>query len=623
MLYALKEYADQRSLTIKPGFKRKNVRWLLAFNRDGSFIGVHEGREFPICPHLSLPEIKAGGSGCRHFLVDGLDVVALYTNLDKESMDSEVKKKFEKLQAKHNYFISRLSDASKFEPDLAGIVNALANQDLLQHIRSKLAEVKAKFTDLSSFIVVDTEQPVLVERTTWHEWWDNFRESLASDAHKKPMLCLLSGKIVEPEKTHPKLSGLSDVGGSPMGDTIVSFKQPSFRSFGLEWAENCAMSEEMAETYRIALDSLMKENSKRLVGSKVVYWYTGNVDRNEDPMLDLFGDVDFGEAEVKSLDESGQLDSQRHRLQAETRAAKLLEAIRTGDSEAIKLQKERYYVLTISGNSGRVVVRDWMNGQFKDLLENIKAWFSDLAITKYSGEGEARTPSLESIITSLLPERKKNQKYEDWIKPIGPDRVALWQAALNRQRSIPFSSLARVGAKHKDFILSGKLEEAVKNREKNPNQYASIISLLQRRMALIKAYHIRKGELQMTPSLNTELCNPAYLCGRIMALLADIQQAAIPNVGAGVVQRYYAAASATPGLVLGRLVRLSQIGHVPKIENEDLRYWFEKQMAQTWQKLNERPPATLDLEGQTLFAMGYYQQKAQRYQKVEEKEITE
>ena len=36
-----------------------------------------------------------------------------------------------------------------------------------------------------------------------------------------------------------------------------------------------------------------------------------------------------------------------------------------------------------------------------------------------------------------------------------------------------------------------------------------------------------------------------------MALLAAIQEVALGDVGAGVVQRYYAAASTTPALVLG------------------------------------------------------------------------
>ena len=115
----------------------------------------------------------------------------------------------------------------------------------------------------------------------------------------------------------------------------------------------------------------------------------------------------------------------------------------------------------------------------------------------------------------------------------------------------------------------------------------------------------------MNPELNDYETHPAYLCGRILAILARIQHAALGDVGAGVVQRYYAATSATPALVLGRLVRTAQIAHLPKIEG-GLRVWFDRQLAEVWGKLKQRPPAVLTLEGQTLFAMGYYHQNAKR-----------
>lgn len=123
---------------------------------------------------------------------------------------------------------------------------------------------------------------------------------------------------------------------------------------------------------------------------------------------------------------------------------------------------------------------------------------------------------------------------------------------------------------------------------------------------------------RMTPELNLSETDPAYLCGRIMALLGQLQYAALGDVGAGVVQRYYAAASVTPGLVLGRLVRLAQTAHLPKLNSMDkqgLRGWYEKQLTAVWGAMHAAPPAMLSLEQQTLFAMGYYHQQAQRYQK--------
>jgi CRISPR-associated protein Csd1 len=43
----------------------------------------------------------------------------------------------------------------------------------------------------------------------------------------------------------------------------------------------------------------------------------------------------------------------------------------------------------------------------------------------------------------------------------------------------------------------------------------------------------------MSPYLNEENPHPAYQCGRLLAVLADLQRAALGDVGAGVVQNYY------------------------------------------------------------------------------------
>ena len=59
-----------------------------------------------------------------------------------------------------------------------------------------------------------------------------------------------------------------------------------------------------------------------------------------------------------------------------------------------------------------------------------------------------------------------------------------------------------------------------------------------------------------------EFANVAYHCGALVAVYADIQRAAM-DAKTGIVQRYYASASRTPALVLGRLEVMS-------------RYYFEK-----------------------------------------------
>jgi len=126
----------------------------------------------------------------------------------------------------------------------------------------------------------------------------------------------------------------------------------------------------------------------------------------------------------------------------------------------------------------------------------------------------------------------------------------LWRVALHNE-SVPEHVMAKALARVKVDIIQNK-------------------SLNHARMGILKAYHRRKGDENMQAYLNEEHPDPAYHCGRLMAVLAEIQQAALGRVNASVVQRYYAAASTTPALVLGRLVRTSNY-HLDKIKDKKKR----------------------------------------------------
>ena len=114
---------------------------------------------------------------------------------------------------------------------------------------------------------------------------------------------------------------------------------------------------------------------------------------------------------------------------------------------------------------------------------------------------------------------------------------------------------------------------------------------------------------ELGPYLNQDHPHPAYHCGRLMAVLAAVQLSALGNVGAGVVQRYYAAASSTPALVLGRITRTSQF-HLNSLNKSqpERADAYERTISGIWGRIKDAVPPTLSLEEQSLFAMGYYQQ---------------
>jgi CRISPR-associated protein Csd1 len=250
------------------------------------------------------------------------------------------------------------------------------------------------------------------------------------------------------------------------------------------------------------------------------------------------------------------------------------------------LAGNRYYALTLSGAAGRVMVRDWMEGAFEDLAANVHAWFADLDIVAPFG-GRARAPKFLAVGGTLARE----------LDDLPPPLVrGLFRAAVTGG-PIPRAALAMALERVKAAVVG--------DEESNPKTRWR----MRPRMALIKAYHQRNGGNPVERTINPEHPDPAYHCGRLLAVLANLQHAALPDVGAGVVQRYYAAASQTPALLLGRLAANAN-HHLNKLESPKLTYWFESRIAEIMVRIGDGAPATLDLERQSLFALGYYQQLA-------------
>lgn len=178
------------------------------------------------------------------------------------------------------------------------------------------------------------------------------------------------------------------------------------------------------------------------------------------------------------------------------------------------------------------------------------------------------------------------------------------------------------------------LAQALKRQQIEPiGEDALRKSVIVARLALIKACLIRAQTFSnrnnqhineaMTECINLESRDPAYLCGRLFAVFAELQGAALQSVNAGVVERYYASASVTPALVMGRLFRNAQF-HSAKAEGEG---GWRKGKAINAQKdleaiscaLGDKFPETLDLEGQGRFALGYYHQKAEVHRRSAER----
>jgi CRISPR-associated protein Csd1 len=568
MLHALRDHG--RGLGGEPGFRVREIRWCIDVSADGRFLGViplgdgKRGQSTERCPDMHA--MNSGGKA--HFLVESAQSVALLCKGDEDEA------KLQGMRQRNAFYRQMLADAAREVPILAPVSATLAGENELSRIRDALFAAKAKPPDWLTWRVNGLD-PVVSEAVQL--WWRNWRAKDLSGAGvtdksgKKTgptpsMVCMLSGEATAPLATHPPINGLGAVGGLAMGDRLISFDKTkrAFSSYGLEQAANAAMNDVQAQQYIDGLNDLVRNHSRRIANALVAHWFKDKLPPADDPFALLYG-LEADESTVVS---------------AQALARHLLDAIRSG--QRADLSGNRFYAITLSGASGRVMVRDWMEGSFEQLVKNVEAWFSDLCIVARDGTTNARDPKFRAVCGALVLELKNLP---------GSIASSLWRCAAFGQ-PIPAALMAQALARFRSALLKDE-----------PFNHA--------RMGLIKAFFVRRlnrGDIHMKPAVNSEHPSPAYHCGRLLAVLAGLQRAALGDVGAGVVQRFYAATSQTPGLIIGRLVSNAR-NHLGKLDG-GLAWWYEERIAEIMARLGDGAPRTLNLEGQGLFALGYYQQIA-------------
>jgi len=144
------------------------------------------------------------------------------------------------------------------------------------------------------------------------------------------------------------------------------------------------------------------------------------------------------------------------------------------------------------------------------------------------------------------------------------------------------------------------------------------------RAAYIKAHLLRKYRRQdhnpyqeaLQMSLNESFTHPAYVLGRLFAVLEKAQREAIgQNINATIKDRYFTSACATPASVFPTLLRLAH-HWTSKAEYGGVS---DRKIQDLLDMLDAKPfPSRLTLEEQGVFVLGYYHQRAAFYSKSDE-----
>lgn len=413
-----------------------------------------------------------------------------------------------------------------------------------------------------------------------------------------PGQCLVSGETAPIARLHPSVKGVRDTVST--GATLVGFNAPAYESYHREQGLNSPVSEKAAFAYTTALNYLLSaanENQKFLIGdTTVVYWAESPKKEYANAFRNLF------EPEWVAVEAQAEGQGARD-PKAEKRMQEVGEKIRRAQVLDIRHLMEgldintKFYILGLAPNAARISVRFFYQDLFGKTIYRIMQHYKDMEIEK---EYEDQPTYL--TIRQILDETVSKNASDPKAMPLLGG--AVFRAILN---NAPYPA-----ALYNAVITRIRADQD--NKEKR------IKKINYQRAAIIKAYLTRKYRRQpehpfkevFCMSLNEKSTLPAYVLGRLFAVLEKVQQEAIPNANATIKDRYFTSACATPASVFPVLLRLSQ-HHISKAE---YGYVSDRRIQDILNLLDieKNPiPAHLSLDEQGLFVLGYYHQRAAFY----------
>jgi CRISPR-associated protein Csd1 len=283
------------------------------------------------------------------------------------------------------------------------------------------------------------------------------------------------------------------------------------------------------------------------------------------------------------------------------------------------LQHEQFYSVTLSGNAGRIVVRHWMQTTVAAARENLRQWFADLQMASYGNPAvrEKRTKKDQAEDSGAGPRRESPQ-------PLA--LYSLTMTTVRDQQDMQSETLTQLyRAALEGTAPSLALLKPILNRLKIDLARNGLKALFGvSRFALLRLLlnRNRKGDIPMIEPQMFETADPAYNCGRLLAVLAEAQQKAhdYKLEGAGVAERYFGTACVAPASVFPLLIRLNRhhlntIGKSDKYKGHEhfLETSIQNILALFRPREGKQPPVfprVLNLQEQGRFALGFYQQQA-------------
>ena len=631
LLKALHDFAHRRDLLKDLAFADKPVRWIIELDAKGNLLGAgpaqtgdgKRGKELS-CPRLLSDSNSGTVAGFMVEAVDGM--FALSPNPQKP-------KSTVKLAAKTAHFWQQIEDCQKTtgNEELKAVIafgqsiregvlflKAESNGYTLTTAAGQLAKVG---NDDFSFSVGGK---LILEMNDLQAYWksvfsqyqsdddesDNADEDDRETDVKQFGICLVSGDLAELARTHvPKIRGIPGSQGS--GAKIVSFDKASlsYSSYGRNQSYNAPVSVAASVAYCVGLNWMLKRPDFHVkVGSAcIIFWAR------------------------ESLQASSLFARFLNQPRPETVRKFLVSPWAGIERDLAKM--DEFYAVTLSGNSGRIVVKHWLQEPLESAIDHLHEWFVDLDLmVPPRPEGKISKDKPKDEITEYNPlsiywlsratlSDQAAKKLEKKLPPNVP--AQLYRAAL--EGTAPPISLLKP-------LLDQLQSKIVKDENYRVIWDESRFALLK---LIINRHHRTRHEptMQLAPQL-AETTDPAYNCGRLLSVFDSLQRAAHrADAGGGsklnttLAERYFGAASSNPNGAFSLMWRL-HMHHLKKLRQKGEKgqraaSGYQRSIMDICRHFTAPKPAcspqfprVFTLVQQGRFALGYYQQEAHRAEQI-------
>ena len=584
ILQRLYELAQRENLLNDPAFEVLPVPYVVLVGNGGEYLGLNEQRGETVIPSkkkggepkrvpdkgkllkVPRPHGNAANQGFARYYVDTFPRVLPLVVEPKDQAKADASRTTFWRQ------IDRAADETD-EPALRAIQGFGRRLDeFAERIRADVAAKNPALTDRVSLAYRESGGPTILENVALRTWYSTIYADVNSAKQDAgPVgLCQVTGLVGPIPRSHPsKLQGVP--GGMSVGVSLISFDKPAFEHYGLEGAANAAIGYVAAEGYLRALDALLKDQVPsvkakggksriRIGGTAFLYW-------TKEPV-----EVGF----MSLLDDP-----------AEEPMMQLRDSVRGGKNAAAPLDETPFYLLALSGNAARAIVRGYLETKLSEAKARVAKWFDHLRIADtskdFAGAPNDRFPLWQLALATAFD--------SDAVAPDTPER--LLQAAITG-RPVPESLLA--------LCLRRLIAERSEGFRAN-------------RMGLIKLILTRR-EIPVSEQLDPDERHTAYVHGRLLAVFEHIQYAALGEVNANVVDKFYGTMSSAPAMVAGRLQDNAR-NHLRKLRGDKpgTGVVLEKRLIEVLVLLGAAPPPPrFSLQDQARFALGYYHEKAKRFE---------